>query len=86
MTLEKRICNICDSNDVEDEIHFLFTCKTYKIERTNWFSKMDINTDILRTVTDGYNELLQIIFNYPSATANYVIECIEKRKSILCRQ
>ena len=35
---------------------------------------MDINTDILRTVTDDYNELLQTKFNYPSATANYVIE------------
>ena len=65
---------------------FLFNCKTYKTERTNWFSKMDINTDILKTVTDDYNELLQTIFNYSSATANYVIECIEKRKSILCRQ
>ena len=86
MTLEKRICNICDSNDVEDEIHFLFTCKTYKIERTNWFSKMDVNINILKTVTNDYNELLQTIFNYPSATANYVIKCIEKRKSILCRQ
>ena len=79
MAIEKRICNICDSNDVEDEIHFLFTCKTYKNERTNWFSKMDVNTNILKTVTDDYNELLQTIFNYPSATANYVIECIEKR-------
>ena len=86
MTLEKRICNICDSNDVEDEIHFLFTCKTYKTERTNWFGKMDVDTNILKTVTDDYNELLQTIFNYPSATANYVIECIEKRKSILRRQ
>ena len=86
MTLEKRICNICDSNNVEDEIHFLFTCKTYKTERTKWFGKMDINIDILRTLTDDYNELLQTIFNYPSATAYYVIECIEKRKSILCRQ
>ena len=46
MTLEKRICNICDSNDVEYEIHFLFTCKRYKNERTNWFGKMDVNTNI----------------------------------------
>ena len=52
----------------------------------NWFSKMDVNTNILKTVTDDYNELLQTIFNYPSATANYVIECVEKRTSILCRQ
>ena len=41
VTLEKRICNICDRNDVQDEIHFLFICKTYKTEHTNWFSKMD---------------------------------------------
>ena len=29
LSLDKRLCKHCDSQDVEDEIHFLFRCNKY---------------------------------------------------------
>ena len=30
ISLEERLCTLCDDNVVEDEIHFLCSCKLYK--------------------------------------------------------
>ena len=33
MALEKRICKCCKTNEIEDEMHFLFNCPLYEMER-----------------------------------------------------
>ena len=42
--VEQRICNICNSGDVEDEEHFLMTCATFSTEREAGRCFMFLNT------------------------------------------
>jgi len=37
---EERVCNVCISQEVEDEKHFLLNCQSYKQERDDMFSKI----------------------------------------------
>ena len=36
MNADERICNICNMNSVEDEIHFLFYCNSFHHERADF--------------------------------------------------
>ena len=38
--IDQRLCKFCNENDcVEDEFHFLMTCKAYQNERNEFFTK-----------------------------------------------
>ena len=39
--VEERICKLCDSGDVESEIHFLEFCPTYTQIRNHYFGNLD---------------------------------------------
>ena len=47
---EDRICTLCQLNEVEDEVHFLFRCSCYNIERNEW----------LKCVTEKCSDFLTI--------------------------
>ena len=38
---ERRICQLCDIHETEDELHFLFTCKLYSDLRIKLFKSID---------------------------------------------
>ena len=38
---DERICDLCDLNIVEDELHFLCVCPVYNDERQNLYRKID---------------------------------------------
>ena len=52
---EERICQNCNLNVVENEIHFLIQCTKYKLERAYFY-----RTIFLSNQTLGYCELCQI--------------------------
>ena len=37
---DNRLCQVCGSNQIEDEIHFLFHCSKYSIIRGNFYNKI----------------------------------------------
>ena len=37
---DNRLCQVCGSNQIEDEIHFPFHCSKYSIIRDNFYSKI----------------------------------------------
>ena len=42
--IDQRLCKICNGNGcVEDEFHFLMTCKAYQAERNDFFTKLKSN-------------------------------------------
>ena len=43
LKIEDRICKLCNDGSIEDEIHFLFTCKTYARERKDFFDKVHVD-------------------------------------------
>jgi len=39
-SLENRLCTLCNSNQVENEIHFMFDCSLYDDLRSPWLFKI----------------------------------------------
>lgn len=44
--LKNRTCPVCDTNEIEDEEHFLIRCKLYKNERNNTFDQILPNCNL----------------------------------------
>ncbi len=38
LPVEQRVCEVCDSDNVEDEMHFLISCDAFTQERTKLFT------------------------------------------------
>jgi hypothetical protein len=79
--LNDRLCEICDQNKVEDEIHFLFFCTKYVKYRNIWFHDMGLN---LNCISEPVQEkLLLDVFRHERATSRYVVTCMQIRKDTL---
>ena len=80
--IDERTCRVCDSNNVEDEMHFMFECNSYEIPRNAFFE------NVLYHCPDFYyleeNDQLKFIFcEVPRLTAKFIKACLEIRKNIL---
>ena len=51
---EDRLCTLCNSNSIEDQIHFLFNCPFYDTYRDELFTKA-------RGLIDGWDNLSDIV-------------------------
>ena len=78
---ENRLCKACGEG-VEDEIHFLFKCSLYDIERSVLFHKCGIiNVDI-----HGLTNLWKILFDNEKHVfylAIFIDKCLSKRDLVL---
>ncbi len=81
--LEERVCQICNSSTVEDEIHFVFLCNVYDLERQNFFS--NIKDAPVNWQNFTYNEKLKLFMNAVNVVnfSKYLSSIYEKRRSIL---
>ena len=76
--LQDRKCGICNSDEVEDEYHFLFHCTYYQDERRLFMSQL--------TGYPNFNNLnnhvkLLTLFNFePRKLAKFVCRILEKRR------
>ena len=78
--VHERVCNICNENVVEDEIHFMFNCNAYTHIRQPFFESL--NLDYFDTW--GIDQKLKYLFeNRPRQTSKYIIKLFEFRKSLL---
>jgi hypothetical protein len=79
MKISDRICQICQSNNIEDELHFLFSCDAYAQERHMFVQ--DLNNICHNTVNMGNVELLQFCCeNVPRKLSKYICTIFEIRK------
>ena len=44
---EDRLCSLCDLNEIENEIHFIFYCPFYDSLRQRLFNKVDPNYEFV---------------------------------------
>ncbi len=49
-----RICTLCNTGNIEDQIHFLFHCTLYDTQRADLYTKA-------RTIVDGWDDLSDIM-------------------------
>ena len=76
----ERICQQCNNQDIEDEMHFLFSCELYQVEREKFLQTL--HRDCPETVTMNHIKLLQYCFqNVTRKLARYVQRIFEKRKA-----
>ncbi len=40
LSVEQRVCEVCDSDHAEDEMHFLISCNAFTQERTKLFTNI----------------------------------------------
>ena len=84
---QNRVCLCCNNGDIEDELHFLLKCSSYKYVRDNLIKKL--NNVLLNNKFSSlsYNLLISIL-NSNSQTilkivVNYLNECLLVRNSLL---
>ena len=78
--IEDRLCRMCDQNQIENEIHFMFHCSLYNEIRHTVLSCLYEETIISKTD----NEKLYVLMNqYPRKTAKYLVTSLERRKRYL---
>lgn len=84
--VNERICKICNSGDIEDELHFLFNCNKYSSARTDY--KMKVASILNRDHNLLSNDFLKQCLNSNSfyilkVTCNYINNCLSIRNSVL---
>ena len=77
---ERRLRKICDSQQIEDETHFLLHCPFYSVLRNTLFSSVE-HAD-LDQLSDT-NKTIVLMNNSPRQTAKYLVGAYEKRKTFL---
>ena len=78
---DDRVCPICDTNDVEDELHFLFTCPKFSDLRKNMFSKvLRYNNDFLN---HSQIDQFQILCSFPLFLGKYISSTFTRRQDLL---
>ena len=78
---EERICQLCNSKKVEDELHFLFDCKAYDKERKIFVSEMCKIVANFKTMSYS-NRLKLCCAQEPRKLAKYICKVFEKRKEL----
>ena len=76
----ERLCKICDSQQIEDETHFLLHCPFYSVLRNTLFSSVE-HAD-LDQLSDT-DKTLVLMNNSPRQKAKYLVGAYEKHKTFL---
>ncbi len=80
---EKRLCSLCDLNQMETELHFLTECSKYMDMRTVFYDKMQQIHQTFKTLSN--QEKLPYLFgehkNCCVFAAQYVSACHDRREN-----
>ena len=83
---EHRLCPLCNSNQVEDEIHFFFRCNKYSVQRQAFINQ--INRIISDFDKKSSPESIKLIMNLKEHHVNklvmkFIFSCMKIRDSLL---
>ena len=79
---DERICTLCNSGKVENEMHFLFHCKLYEKERHEFLKSVEKQCNKFKDLCD--NEKLTFLMTYmENATCKFICQLFDKRKHTL---
>jgi len=84
--LNSRICKLCKSNEVEDEVHFLLNCSCYEHERKNLFDKVQLSCENFSSLSPK-NKIIWLMSNEDNniieLISNFIHDCTKKRSNLL---
>ena len=75
MGRENRKCTLCDSNDIEDEFHFVLICPLYNDLRATYIKRYFVNRPSVLKFIELLNSSGKTLRNL----AVYIIKGFEKR-------
>ena len=80
--LEDRLCNMCDDNSVEDELHFLCICPFYNNVRKAMYENVSaLNLDFPQMSND--QKFIELMSNHNLKVCKYLKVAWEKRREAL---
>ena len=88
ITRDNRNCPFCGSNQIEDEIHFLFNCSKYSFIRNNFYNKVKI---LIPNITQlPVNVLINELMNTSNYYVNlqflkFISDCFDFRDELLTK-
>ena len=74
---EERICQYCDLNQIESEIHFVLFCPFYHDLRFVMFDQIDTTSNL---VALGDGDLLKCLFDNVFALAEFLSKAWDRRR------
>ena len=81
--IEERLCQFCNYQEVEDELHFFMMCPFYRIERNSLFSKIVLIQpnliDLLHAKDTFCNIMKSTDGNIIFSVCKYLQKCFRKR-------
>ena len=80
LKLEDRICQQCQAMNIEDELHFLFHCTLYHLERQEFYREVSLNCQNFTNMND-INKLIYCTSTETRKLAKYIMLLFEKRNS-----
>ena len=82
LSVHERTCNICNSNETEDEIHFLFKCACYHDLRQSLIDKATETKSNFLLLND-VEKLRHVVENHFINVAKFIVDAMQRRKSVL---
>ena len=78
---DQRVCTMCNSYLVEDELHFLFVCEKYNGFKYTLYQKITQ----FHTEFAGINlyEKLQLLSEHPKISGNFIQKAFSKHQALL---
>ena len=84
LSVEDRICQVCNENAMEDELHFLFHCQIYNDIRIPFINKIENRESGFNAMPDL--EKLKLVLRYEEREcAKFIVSAMIRRKSLLHR-
>ena len=77
-----RLCEVCDGNSVEDEIHFLCECSYYSEFRSSLFNQALVS-DLSFLDKDSFEQFVFLMSNCQKAVIHFLTKAIFKRSNRL---
>ena len=79
---ENRICSLCNLDEVEDELHFLFKCPLYEQQRLTWLNKVEQEQPDLMYM-DISSQLNLLFCKFSRCTSKFIMRCFDIRQKTL---
>ena len=76
--LANRICQMCNSGVVEDEIHFLCECNNYSEYRSSLFSGAE-ETESNFLCKDSLDKFVYLMSNHKKSVVTFLTKAVYKR-------
>ena len=79
---ENRLCPLCNSNQVKDEIHFFFQCNNYSVQRQAFINQ--INRIIPDFDKKSSPESIELIMNWKEPYVNKLVMKFVSSRMKIC--